>query len=143
MCKKFKRGLVSVVALGMSAVMFCGCGLDSVFEHEPVDPAFNPNGINNNNADVGVPKEAVTEPAKSDSVTEAPVEQTTVNKFLERAKETSRKNREALEKDGMTINPNKRLGKDSNGNYVEKKCVNPYCGCVDCKCKPKCECDDR
>ena len=41
------------------------------------------------------------------------------------------------------MNPNKRLGKDSNGNYVEKKCVNPYCGCVDCQCKPKCECDDR
>lgn len=143
MCKKFKRGLVSVVALGMSVVMFCGCGLDSVFEHEPVDPAFNPNGVNNNNADVGVPKEAATEPAKSDSVTEAPVEQTTVNKQLQRAIENSKRTEDFLNKRGITADPNKRLGKDSNGNYVEKKCVNPYCGCVDCKCKPKCECDDR
>ena len=132
MCKgKFKRGLVSVVALGMSAVMFCGCGLDSVFEHEPVDPAFNPNGINNNNADVGVPKEAATEPAKSDSVAEAPVEETTKSdkqKMLDDAIEGQRKLEERLNKKGYSTDPNKRLGKDSNGNYVEKKCVNPYCG---------------
>ena len=135
MCKKFKRGLVSVVALGMSAVMFCGCGLDSVFEHEPVDPAFNPNGVNNNNADVGVPKE----PAKS----EAPVETTTVNKELQRSIEAGKHFEEKLNKNGYSMDPNKRLGEDSNGNYVEKKCVNPYCGCVDCQCNPKCECADR
>ncbi len=135
MCKgKFKRGLMSVVALGMSAVMFCGCGLDSVFEHEPVDPAFNPNGVNNGNADVGVPSE--------DAVEEPKAEETTINKYLERAIENTKRTEDILNKRGITADPNKRLGKDSNGNYVEKKCVNPYCGCVDCKCNP-CECDDR
>ena len=129
---KFKRGLMSVVALGMSAVMFCGCGLDSVFEHEPVDPAFNPNGVNNGNADVGVPSEDAPE------ATTKSAEQ----KRLDDAIEGQKKIEERLNENGYSLNPNKRLGKDSNGNYVEKKCVNPYCGCVDCKCKP-CECDDR
>ncbi len=141
---------MSVVALGMSAVMFCGCGLDSVFEHEPVDPAFNPNGVNNGNADVGVPKNNVQEPATEPAKSETPVETTTISKEeaakqkrLEKAKEGNRAMEDILNKSGHSMDPNKRLGKDSNGNYVEKKCVNPYCGCVDCKCKPKCECDDR
>lgn len=139
MCKgKFKRSLVSVVALGMSIVMFSGCGLDSVFEHEPADPAFNPNGVNNNNADVGVPKNNVQEPAKS----EAPVEATTKGGGYTPSVPSAKKLEEKLNKGGYSMDPNKRLGKDSNGNYVEKKCVNPYCGCVDCKCDP-CECDDR
>ena len=126
MCKsKFKRGLVSVVALGMSIVMFSGCEKTS-------EPVFNPNGGNINNSS----NEA---PAKSEAV----VETTTVNKYLQEAIENSRKTNEALEKRGITFDPNKRLGKDSNGNYVEKKCVNPYCGCAVCKCTPTCECDDR
>ena len=127
MCKsKFKRGLMSVIALGMSVVMFCGCDVKKKGE-ENAEPVFRPDPN-------------VEEPAKSEAGSEFPVETTTVNKYLERAKESKKSTTEMLEKAG--ISKDKRLGKDSNGNYVEKKCVNPYCGCVDCKCKP-CECDDR
>ncbi len=124
MCKgKFKRSLVSVVALGMSIVMFSGCEKTS-------EPVFNPNGGNINNSS----NEA---PAKSEAV----VEETTKKPYKPEIPST--KNLEGiLNKSGHSLDPNKRLGKDSNGNYVEKKCVNPYCGCVDCKCDP-CECDDR
>ncbi len=74
------------------------------------------------------------------AVKEPAVEGTTVDKDLQRAIENKKNTTEMLEKAG--ISRTKRLGKDSNGNYVEKKCVNPYCGCVDCKCNP-CDCDDR
>ena len=124
MCKKFKRGLVSVVALGMSVVMFCGCDVKKKGEDD-AEPVFRPD------------PNAVEEPAKS----EAPVEQTTIDRDLQDSINSSKLTNDILEKRG--ISRNKRLGKDSNGNYVEKKCVNPNCGCVDCKCKPKCECDDR
>ncbi len=123
MCKgKFKRSLVSVVALGMSIVMFSGCEKTS-------EPVFNPNGGNINNSS----NEA---PAKSEAVVE------TTTKIRDEAIEAGRNFENSLNKGGYSTDPNKRLGKDSNGNYVEKKCVNPYCGCVDCKCKP-CDCDDR
>ena len=59
MCKKFKRGLVSVVALGMSVVMFCGCDVKKKGE-DNAEPVFRPDPN-------------VEEPAKS----EAPVEETT------------------------------------------------------------------
>lgn len=118
MCK-FKRCLVSVVALGMSVVMFSGCELKKKGEDDSA-PVFRPDPY-------------AEEPA---------VEETTVDKELQRSIENNKRNRELLEQDGYTLDPNKRLGKDSNGNYVEKKCVNPYCGCVDCKCNP-CNCDDR
>lgn len=121
MCK-FKRCMVSVVALGMAAVMFSGCG-DS---REKAAPVFR--------EDVN----AVDEPAKS----EPAAEKSTVDKDLQRAIDAGKGFEEKLNKGGYSLDPNKRLGKDSNGNYVEKKCVNPYCGCVDCKCNP-CECDDR
>ena len=118
MCKgKFKRGLVSVVALGMSVVMFSGCELKRKGEDDSA-PVFRetPNA-------------------------EAPVEETTRDRYVPEVPST-KKLEEKLNKGGYSMDPNKRLGKDSNGNYVEKKCVNPYCGCAVCKCKP-CDCDDR
>ena len=117
MCK-FKRVLVSVVALGISVVMFSGCGLKKKGEDDSA-PVFRP-----------------------DPNVEDYVEETTVNKRLQKAIEGNKALEDSLNENGYSMDPNKRLGKDSNGNYVEKKCVNPYCGCVDCKCKP-CECDDR
>ncbi len=119
MCKgKFKRGLVSVVALGMSVVMFSGCELKRKGEDDSA-PVFRetPNA-------------------------EAPVEETTKGEYVPDNSAALDAYEKALNKGGRSLYDNKRLGKDSNGNYVEKKCVNPYCGCVDCKCKP-CECDDR
>ena len=121
MCK-FKRCLVSIIALGMSVVMFSGCGLKKKGEDDSA-PVFRPD-------------------PNSDYYDEPAVERTTVDEFLERAKEGNNALEKSLNKSGNSLNPNKRLGKDSNGNYVEKKCVNPYCGCIDCKCNP-CECDDR
>ena len=126
MCKgKFKRSLVSVVALGMSIVMFSGCEKTS-------EPVFNPNGGNINNSS----NEA---PAKSEAV----VEETTKKPYKPDVNKNNDLLEKSLNKSGHSLDPNKRLGKDSNGNYVEKKCVNPYCGCAVCKCTPTCECDDR
>lgn len=121
MCK-FKRCLVSVVALGMSVVMFSGCGLKKKGEDDAA-PVFRPDPY-------------AEEPA---------TEQTTVDsrqKHLQESLDSTKAFEKSLNKSGHSLDPNKRLGKDSNGNYVEKKCVNPYCGCVDCKCNP-CNCDDR
>ena len=124
MCKgKFKRGLVSVVALGMSVVMFSGCELKRKGE-DKAEPVFRPD------------PNAVEEPAAEETTLSAS------QRRLEKAKDINNRLEKELNKNGYSTDPNKRLGKDSNGNYVEKKCVNPYCGCVDCKCKP-CECDDR
>ena len=80
MCKgKFKRGLVSVVALGMSVVMFSGCELKRKGE-DKAEPVFRetPNA-------------------------EAPVEETTVDKDLERAKEGNRALEKSLNKSGHSM----------------------------------------
>ena len=123
MCK-FKRCMVSVVALGMAAVMFSGCGSSG----EKAAPVFR--------EDVNDVDEPV---AEKTTLSDREAER---QKHLNDAKEANDAFEKALNKSGHSLNPNKRLGKDSNGNYVEKKCVNPYCGCVDCKCNP-CEYDDR
>jgi len=111
---KLKRRVTQVI-VGLTAVtMMTGCDTSVT--------AFNPYDGNN------------VEP-------ETEVTTKYVPKYNQEAHDTWEK---LLNESGYSYNPNKakRLKKNSDGEYVEKVCVNPYCGCIDCTCS-ECECDDR